>query len=208
MVVVYIVLDDAREALFAERSAALAPMAYRARLEAMRSAGARARTMAGLWLLEQGLAMLGGAPGRIDGLGFGAGGRPEFADGPCFSISHSGRLVACALDDARVIGLDVEQRRDGISPRLSQWVAADGDFFDMWCAREATVKASGHVGLARIRAVAVDDAVARLDDRDWSLTWLALVPGYAACVAVPRRQPPAAIETMSCESMLSNVRVE
>ena len=208
MVVVYIVLDDRREALFAERPAAWAPSAYRARLDAMRSREARARTMAGLWLLEQGLAMRAYAPGHIDGLGFGAGGRPELAGGPWFSISHSGRLVACALDEAGVVGLDVEQRRDGISPRLRQWVATDGDFFERWCAREAAVKASGHVGLARIRAVTVDDAIARLDDRDWHLTWLSLVPGYAACVAGPRESQPAAIETTNCEALINRARVE
>lgn len=208
MIVVYIALDDAREALFAQRSAALAPPAYRARLDAMRSREARARTMAGLWLLEQGLAMLAYAPGHLEGLGFAAGGRPGFAAGPGFSISHSGRLVACALDDAGVVGLDVEQRRAGISPRLRQWVAADGDFFDLWCAREATVKASGHVGLARIRAVAVDNAIARLDDRDWYLAWLSLVPGYAACVAGPCESRPVMIETKNCDALINRVRVE
>ncbi|WP_353214858.1 4'-phosphopantetheinyl transferase family protein [Salinisphaera hydrothermalis] len=208
MLVVYIVLDDAREALFAERPAAWAPAAYRARLDAMRSREARARTMAGLWLLEQGLGRLGHAPDHLDGLGFAAGGRPRFAEGPGFSISHSGQLVACALDEADVVGLDVEQRREGISPRLQQWVAADGDFFDRWCAREATVKASGHVGLARIRAVVVDDAIARLDDRDWHLTWLSLVPGYAACVAGPADSRPATIETTDCSALIKRVRAE
>ncbi len=194
MVVVYILLGEAREALFAERPTALAPPAYRARIEAMRSLEARARTMAGLWLLEQGLAILDIAPTRLDVLGFGPGGRPEFADGPCFSISHSGALVACALDTAGTIGLDVEQRRDGIAPRLQRSVAPDGDFFEAWCAREATVKASGRVGLARIRAATIDGAIAYLDDRRWYLAPLSLAPGYAACLAGTRPLAPAAVE--------------
>lgn len=194
MVVVYIVLNQAREALFSERSTVLAPPAYRARVEAMRSLEARARTMAGLWLLEQGLAILDLAPARLDGLGFGPSGRPEFVGGPFFSISHSGALVACALDIAGTIGLDVEQRRDGISPRLQRWVAPDGDFFEAWCAREATVKASGRVGLARIRAATIDGAIAHLDDRRWYLAPLSLAPGYAACLAGTRPVAPAAIE--------------
>ncbi|MGN8158225.1 4'-phosphopantetheinyl transferase family protein [Salinisphaera sp. RV14] len=206
MLVVYIVLDPAREALFAERSATRAPPAYRARVEAMGSAAARARTMAGLWLLEQGLALLDLPPERIEGLGFGAGGRPQFADGPSFSISHSGGLVACAVDAEGVIGLDVEQRRDGVSPRLRRWVAPDGDFFAAWCAREAAVKASGRVGLARIRATTIDGAFACLDGHRWHLLPLSLAPGYAACLAAARTLAPAAIGCVDAGDRLSRAR--
>ena len=194
MVVVYIVFDQARETLFAERASAMAPAAYRSRVAAMRSSVARARTMAGLWLLEQGLTILDEPSERLDELGFGVGGRPQFANGPFFSISHSAGLVACALDTLDVIGLDVEQRREGVSPRLQRWVAPEGDFFAAWCAREATVKASGRVGLARIRATTIDGTTAWLDDRCWHLLPLSLAPGYAACLARKHVSTPSAID--------------
>lgn len=208
MVVVYIVLNDAREGLFERRPARHAPPAYRPRIEAMTSPAARARTMAGLWLVEQGLATLGAPAERIHRLGFGPGGRPAFADGPFFSVSHSDALVACALNSESAIGLDVEKRRANVAPRLRAAIASAGDFFDAWCAREATVKASGRVGLARIRAARIDGATARLDSRDWHLAPLALVPGYAACAAGARPLPRAAIACVDCSDRLSRAHAE
>lgn len=193
MPVFYIVLDKVRESRFARRSVAAVPPVYRQRVESMTSMAARARTVAGLWLLEQGLNMIGFDTGRMRCLGFAPGGRPVFSGGPSFSISHSEQLVACALDHDNTVGLDVERQRGGIQPRLQHSIAPTGDFFEAWCAREATVKASGHVGLARIRAVELDGSVARLDGRDWHLFSLMLAPGYTACVASDHPRGPAGI---------------
>lgn len=193
MHVVYIFLDEAREGFFARRVVEKAPPVYRSRVAAMASPAARARTMAGLWLLEQGLARLGYEAERVHRLGFSPAGRPEIADGPFFSISHSERLVACALEPKHPIGLDVEARREGVSARLRQAIASTGDFFDAWCAREATVKASGRVGLARIRAVEIDDMIATLDIRSWHLAPLTLAPGYSAWVASAESFGPGAL---------------
>lgn len=182
--IVYLVLDAAREQQFATRDIAWAPPVYQRRLAAMTSTAARARSMAGLWLLQQGLRSLGWPSAHFQRLGRAAEGRPEFAGGPCFSITHSAELVACALSQQLQIGLDAEQRRSGIALRLQRAIAAEGqDFFAAWCAREAVVKASGRVGLARVRALQLEGERARLDGRDWPLHWLDLAPGYAACLA-------------------------
>ncbi|HET7314115.1 hypothetical protein [Salinisphaera sp.] len=202
MLVVYIVLDDEYEDIFARHPPALAPPAYRERIATMTSRAARARTMAGLWLLEQGLAELGCREARIERLGFAPGGRPVFAVGPWFSISHSAQLVACAVSERCAVGLDVERRRNGVSARLRHAIAPNGDFFASWCAREATVKASGRVGLARIRAVAIDGDSAYLDRRGWRLTPLALAPGYAGCVAAGAAIAPGAIECIDCAARI------
>lgn len=161
------------------------PEAYRDRVAAMTHAPARARTTAGLWLLGQALAERN-RPADLARVGRSATGRPEIAGGPYFSISHSGDLVACALDEHEPVGLDVERRRSGISPRLERTIAGgDEDFFNAWCAREATVKLTGRVGLARIREIRLDRGRAWLDGRAWRLRHLCLVPGYAACLAMP-----------------------
>lgn len=198
MFVVYIVLDEVREAAFAARPAAAVPESYRPRLERMQNRAARARTQAGLWLLEQGLALADVSSGTFARLGFAPGGRPCFANGPAFSISHSEWLVACAIAEHARIGLDVEARRENVSPRLQRSIAPSGDFFDAWCAREATVKASGRVGLARIRGLELAGDIAQLDGRDWHLCPVSLQAGYASCVASERPLVSASIHTLDC----------
>lgn len=196
MLLVYCCLNNAAEAAMATCPPASAPPAYRARLEGMRNSEARARTRAGLALLARALELGGGSAACLDDIGFAAGGRPMLADGPSFSISHSRRLVACALaEDGETVGLDVEFVRDDLSPRLRTRLAPGGDFFSAWCAREATVKASGRAGLARIRAVALDGDRASLDGRVWHLSRPRLAPGYAACLASDR---PLAAGAVRC----------
>lgn len=189
MIVIYTTLDTIRERQWAQKPVAGLPPAYRERVSAMQSDGARARTCAGIALLAHGLELLHGDRSALNRVGFDANGRPTLAAGPSFSISHSRQWVACALSDAHRVGLDIEQRRDGISPSLVQRMtegltpADDLDFFDAWCAREATVKASGRVGLARIRAVQLSAHQAMLDDHAWSLWRPDISPELAACVA-------------------------
>lgn len=155
----------------------------------MKNPAARARTCAGLALLAQGLGHIGQDASCLERIGFDIGGRPTLTGGPSFSISHSEQLVACAIANDQVVGLDIEQRRDNISPRLirrmriGQETDNTGDFFDAWCAREATVKATGRVGLARIRAVVLTGDEAVLDNRHWALWRPVLAPGFASCVA-------------------------
>ncbi|MFC3105837.1 4'-phosphopantetheinyl transferase family protein [Salinisphaera aquimarina] len=181
----------------------------------MKSEHARVRTQAGLDLLAHALRGLDVAESAIERIGFGAGGRPEISGAPGFSISHSDRLVACAVDDDtrdsrpgehRLVGLDVEARRPIVPARLARLMSPGqaaivedepDRFFDFWCAREATVKASGRVGLARIRSLDLHGDHARLDAHDWPLQPLDLVPGYAACIASDRPIGPVRSERIT-----------
>jgi len=193
MNVFYTIIDARCEKQLAGVTLAQVPPTYRVRLERMRSTAARARTQAGLWLLGHGLQALDHDPGAVDRIGPDNHGRPTIAGAPAFNISHSGNLVACALaTDDQAIGLDVEALRPQAPARLTRLLSAQEQaaiihvpqrFFDFWCAREATVKASGRVGLARIRALALHGDHARLDGHDWPLHALELGPGYAGCLA-------------------------
>jgi 4'-phosphopantetheinyl transferase len=172
------------------------PPAYRERLQRMASTEARDRSRAGLWLLQQLLAAAGYPEKTLAGIGFSAHGQPQIAGAPAFSISHSAALVACVLAEGEAaIGLDVEQRRLRDMTRMARLLDEPEQrhvathpqaFFDYWCAREATVKASGRVGLKRIRALTLAGDTALLDERCWHLRPLALVDGYAGCLASDR----------------------
>ena len=67
----------------------------------------------------------------------------------------------------------------------------------LWCAREATVKASGRVGLKRIRAIDLEGNTARLDDHPWCLNAIDLSSDYAACLASDRPIGPVEFREFS-----------
>src|SRR5699024_7286893 len=181
-----------------------APLAYRARLARKSSATARVQSLAGLWLLQQALTLTGRAAAVLQGIGFSAHDRPRLADGPAFSISHSARFAACAITEAeagaRQVGLDIEEPRPVAPARMARLLGTDEEralvaqqpelFFDYWCAREATVKASGRVGLKRIKQVRIEPGKAWLDGRCWALQPLALAPGLCACLACDVENEP------------------
>ncbi len=117
-------------------------------------------------MLRQALGRLLGVPGRAVALGERTGAAPRL-DWPRnaavgYSISHSGRWVACAASlDAR-IGLDIEvidPARDlpalaeqAFDPAENTWWRArpaagrTRDFYELWCAREARFKLEPEMG--------------------------------------------------------------
>lgn len=162
------------------------------RLENMKSDRARVQTRAGLWLLEQ-LLVKSNEPGEcISAISFDTNDRPILPGGPSFNVSHSRDLVVCALSYGCEVGIDVETRAQRIPPRLSGIGNADeraaidaipGVFFDFWCAREATIKASGRVGPGRLRRVRLGTGFANVDGEIWHLRSIAPATGYAGCLA-------------------------
>ena len=75
----------------------------------------------------------------------------------CISISHSGRLAACAIG-AKTVGVDVEQRRSRLNqeriarrfhPGEQKVLAAEPEdmkeraFYDLWVRKESFLKATG-----------------------------------------------------------------
>jgi len=118
----------------------------------------RAEHLAGRALLRLALERKTGRPAVAHQLRAGPNGKPECVDGPPFSVSHSGRLVVCALAPRGRIGVDVElprrQRDVGsiaaryFSPDESRWVGTEPRrFFMLWVLKEAYLKALG-VGLS------------------------------------------------------------
>lgn len=86
-------------------------------------------------------------------LGEDAMGKPFFPDCPglCFSLSHSGGYVACALGDTP-LGVDVQVRRP-LTPQLCRLAEAEEAggllFFDLWVLRESLFKLTGQGDLRR-----------------------------------------------------------
>ena len=197
MWVVHIELNPSSQAYFRTLPAHWVPTAYRSRLARKTHPQAITQSMAGLWLLEQALWLAGHTHVALDDIDIDAHGRPLLAAGPAFSIAHSDQHAVCAIadpvTDATRIGIDIEQPRVMAPARAARLLCSEEErtavalqptrFFDYWCAREATVKASGRVGLKRMRQTQLCDRTAWLDHRCWTLHPLNLAPKLKACLA-------------------------
>lgn len=83
-------------------------------------------------------------------------GKPYFKGNPVhFSISHSGEIVVCAVNDHSEIGIDIEKMSDrniiDFEPLIDQkeWLKISTSenpkisFYDYWTKKEATIKVYG-----------------------------------------------------------------
>ena len=105
----------------------------------------RSASLAGLWLALEGAARLRGRAADVASLRFPAGGRPQLAGGPFFSVSHGLTHVAAAVCESLEIGFDLEEADAG--PGSSHGVR---EKLQRWTATEAALKAAGR-GLREAR---------------------------------------------------------
>ena len=155
--------------------------------------------------------------GVADSLCYGPQGKPFLAQGPEFSLSHSGDYLLLAIAP-QPVGVDIERHRQleyrALAGRcfhpqeqaLLQQAAAKEQvlFFDIWTCRESCLKATG-LGLtlppqafrtsftAEDRAVLQPaDAAFPADFADYLLYRYPLLPGYsiALCLAPGTPNPP------------------
>lgn len=168
----------------------------------------RWRSLLGYRLLKQACQVLGAMDFCLDAVHFTRRGKP-CAPGIHFSISHSHRLVACAVSLHHVVGLDVEHIRPVDGARLVHMLSAEerrgiGDdtvqFFRLWTGKEAVAKAHG-TGLADMGAIDFrhqypPEGVFFRGQR-WYLHTLDLQHGYVATLALPLADPPVHITGLS-----------
>lgn len=89
----------------------------RERLHSIKNRDKYRQSLGAELLLIKALKALGGAEPPLD-IRPGPGGKPRLEEGPCFSLSHSGEMLLCALSD-RAVGADV-QRLTPYRPELAR----------------------------------------------------------------------------------------
>jgi len=154
-------------------------------------------SLAGKYLLKEGLLRLGLDPALIKEIRYNEHRRPIIDHTFDFNISHSGNLVACALSTHTKIGLDIEK----IKPYRDSHLHAFFDererrmildaydhhetFYDLWTRKEAVLKADGRgLTLARKKLRFEGNLAIIENDDNWEIHALPIDEKYAANLAV------------------------
>lgn len=156
---------------------------------------AYARSLGAELLLIAALRELNGPMSPLE-INFGEGGKPALADGPAFSLSHSGERVLCALSD-EAVGADLQQLHP-YNPALARrfftgteadWLEAQRErdlaFSLLWSLKESYVKFLGsgiaktHLDSFTVRVL--PDGRARIDGSNVKL-WYSVCGGYVMAV--------------------------
>ena len=153
-------------------------------------------------------ALLSVDPGQLR-LVYGPNGKPELDEpfagvGLRFNLSHSDRLVLCAVTRGRRVGVDVERVRPLIDwEKIAERMFTPGEahhlrllseaersaaFFTAWTRHEARVKGHGE-RLDRARDLA--------EAEGWTVQTLTPAPDYVATVAVEGPISPLIVRTWS-----------
>ena len=86
-------------------------------------------------------------------------GKPYFANGPYFNISHSGKYVLMVVSTAE-IGVDIEEIKSKDMSSLvrifneaeAKMIKEHSDFYYLWCAKESLIKCMG-LSVGKVREI-------------------------------------------------------
>lgn len=119
-------------------------------------------------------------------------GKPYIAELPDFhfNLSHSGNYVVCGVSDTE-IGVDIQRVREPVKETLTRRVRQDkeqGDFFDIWAAKEAYCKCTGEGLLKDFRSLRCNFEDMQVEDTESGkkrqlYLWKGLA-GYSAAVCL------------------------
>jgi 4'-phosphopantetheinyl transferase len=191
------------------------PAAKREQVMRLRPPLSRFNSTFGWLLVRFGFRHAGHADFELSRLQFNERKKPRWPGGCDFNLSHSDALLACALADNGLVGIDVElirPLRDErqmferiLSPQEDLPPGTDSkSFFHYWTCKEAVIKAEGSGGVWDMPGVNLQGTEAYYKNRSWRLYPLELIPGYAACIACDRSNQDIRIEAVTAEQLIDN----
>ena len=142
-------------------------------------------------------------------LGNTGSGKPEIKGMPSFNISHSSEIVALAVVDDGLVGIDVERIRPidlndftRFLPEISDEMAGSSEdrlkaFFNCWTRKEAVLKGVGVGLLAPLDQVILSTDSARFDSQVWHLRAVDCGEEYCCHVATSLFQERCTVEIVN-----------
>ncbi len=182
-VVYYIVFDDVHEPIANEHIEAL-PKFISEEIIQYKKQGDINRLTAGKYLLKHILIAQGFDESLFSSYTIDSMGKPYIPGFLPFNITHSGRVVACAvLKEKGNIGIDVEKIREievrnftkqFSAPEMMQILSSKNPtntFFEYWTIKEAVMKADGRGMRIPLHGIKLRRGIATIDDLDveWNL---------------------------------------
>lgn len=123
-----------------------------------------------------------------------------------FNISHSGGYVICALSLIGTVGIDIEQIRpvnlDDFESflsvadlyRINTAVSSLDEFYRVWVAKEAVMKADGRGLYVSPAEIVLHDDRAELENKRYAVHYFPVHADYIACIASPVPAPVRIME--------------
>jgi 4'-phosphopantetheinyl transferase len=151
-------------------------------------------SLLGKLLLEDGMRRLG-IPLNWEYFALTSKDKPFFQNGPEFNISHSGKIVVCAIA-SEPIGIDIEKIRtikiDHFNRQFSEkeWEIINSaenkvqQFFEFWAIKEAAIKADGR-GMEMVSKTEIlSETELKMEEKKLFYRQLSLAPNYKGAIAV------------------------
>jgi len=157
----------------------------------------RTASILGLVLLESAVQQLGIRDFNYHQLIFSPNRKPSCSANIEFNITHSNKVVACAVSQKSPLGVDSETMNRNHSPllrhvfnetELEQIDSGASDFLDLWVKKEAVAKAIG-CGIAAMKHIQLDHHTARYQNELWHLHQLALEDNDVSYLACQQQDP-------------------
>jgi 4'-phosphopantetheinyl transferase len=173
------------------------PNARQIALQRLRQPEDLNNSLLGMQLLKTGMNHLKFRGFHLSEVHYRANRKPHLSRVLDFSISHSGKLVVCALVKNGRVGIDTEKLRPVSIRSFSRFLSASecldsGDssdaFIDLWTCKEATLKGCGDCRLDQLKDITISGDTARIGTRHFYLRRLDLLHGYRTCLATSVQQ--------------------
>ncbi|MEM8528929.1 MAG: 4'-phosphopantetheinyl transferase superfamily protein [Bacteroidota bacterium] len=180
--VFYTYLDQPQHSELLKKYTNTLPLVFQERLSKFRRWQDQQASLLGRILLVKGVKQLYGC--ALPEIVFGQYGKPLFKDGDIhFNISHSHKLVVCAITKNSEIGIDVEYQKPidiqdfkfQMTDQEWQWIStvenSQAAFYEYWTKKEAVIKAVGKGFSADLKSFEVLDGTDQmvLENQEWQL---------------------------------------
>lgn len=161
-------------------------------------------------LLRQGL------PYTLQNIEYTTHRRPFIKGTPDFNITHSGNIVACAVAEKGLVGIDIEKSQllpvDDFRQQFSgeEWQhicqdpAPPAAFYRYWTRKEAVLKAAGTGLNEALHLLNTTTDIVSYDQHTWQLNTVSIMPFYICHLACNEMNNTISVHDISIGELAAN----